>query len=168
MSHFGPRILVMSSSSAVLLDHIDIAYFLKFISSTQSYWFSLNKSYDHGCHLANRFRLDPEEYEAILIVSGLAPYAKFDFQIKATASLLSHCLSSSSHCAAHSSSRRAGWLLRRLSMLRPLVVLLSRCAASCCLLAPAGCRIIISCRPLVAPPSLLSSHCAPHDDSKGK
>ncbi len=116
----------------------------------------------------HRFRLDPEEYEAILIISGLAPYAKFDFQIKATASLLSHCLSSSSHCAAHSSSRRAGWLLCRLSMLRPLVVLLSRCAASCCLVAPADCRIIISYRPLVAPPSLLSSHCAPHDDSKGK
>ena len=34
-----------------------------------------------------------------------------------------------------------------------LVVSLSRHAASCCLVAPAGCCAIISCRPLVAPPS---------------
>ena len=54
---------------------------------------------------------------------------------------------------ALSSSRHAGWLLRRLSTRRPLTVSLSRCAASCCLVAPAGCRTIISCRPLVAPPS---------------
>jgi hypothetical protein len=49
----------MSLSSEALLDHI--ADFLKFISSAQSFWFSLNTSYDHGCHLANRFRLDPDE-----------------------------------------------------------------------------------------------------------
>jgi len=55
--------------------------------------------------------------------------------------------------AALSSSRRTGWLLRRLLMCHPLVVLSSRCAASCCLVAPAGCPAIISCRPLVAPPS---------------
>ena len=42
-----------------------IANFLKFIFSTQSYWFSLDTSYDHGCHLANRFCLDPDEYEAL-------------------------------------------------------------------------------------------------------
>ena len=50
-------------------------------------------------------------------------------------------------------SRRAGWLLRRLSMRRPLIVSLSRRAASRCRVAPAGCRAIISRRPLVAPPS---------------
>ena len=38
-------------------------------------------------------------------------------------------------------------------MRHPLVVLSSRRAASCCLVAPAGCRTIISHRPLVAPPS---------------
>ena len=54
---------------------------------------------------------------------------------------------------ALSSSCRAGWLLRRFSTRRPLVVLSSCCAASRCLVAPAGCRAIISCRPLVAPPS---------------
>ena len=69
-------------------------------------------------------------------------------------------------------------LLCRLSTCRPLVVLSSHHAASRCLVAPAGCRAIISCRPLVAPPSrplivlagfciacpctsLSSSHCSP-------
>ena len=37
----------------------------------------LNRSYDHGCHLANRFRLDPEEYEGLLIIAGLALYMRF-------------------------------------------------------------------------------------------
>jgi hypothetical protein len=41
----------------------------------------------------------------------------------------------------------------RLSMRRPLVVSLSRRAASCCLVVPAGCRAIIPCRPFVATPS---------------
>ena len=73
----------MSLSSEALLDHI--ADFLKFISSAQSFWFSLNTSYDHGCHLASRFRLDPDEYEALLIVAGLASYTRFGFQVKADA-----------------------------------------------------------------------------------
>jgi hypothetical protein len=45
----------------------------------------LNTSYDHGCYLANRFRLQPEEYEALLIVSGLASITRFGFQVKPTA-----------------------------------------------------------------------------------
>jgi len=53
------------------LDHK--ADILKFISSAQSFWFSLNTSYNHGCHLVNRFLLDPDEYnalhEALLIVT---------------------------------------------------------------------------------------------------
>jgi hypothetical protein len=65
------------------LDHI--ADYLKFISDAQSFWFLLNTSYDHGCHLANRFRLQPEEYEALLIVSGLASITRFGFQVKPTA-----------------------------------------------------------------------------------
>jgi hypothetical protein len=73
----------MSSSSEALLDHI--ADFLQFISSAQSFWFSLNTSYDHGCHLANRFRLDPGEYDALLIIAGLAHYTRFGFAMKPTA-----------------------------------------------------------------------------------
>ena len=55
--------------------------------------------------------------------------------------------------AALSSSHCAGWLLHRLSPRRPLVISLSCRAASCCLVAPAGCHAIISCHPLVALPS---------------
>ncbi len=83
----------MSQSSQSILDHI--ADFLKFISNTQSFWFTLDTSYNHGCHLANRFRLNPGEYEVVL----------------------------------------------------PLVV-----PPWCRLIMPAGCRIV-SCRPLIVPPS---------------
>ncbi len=72
MCHFSPLILHMSKRSEVLFDHK--ADFLKFISSAQSFWFLLDTSYDHGCHLASRIRLDPDEYEALLIVAGLALY----------------------------------------------------------------------------------------------
>ncbi len=73
----------MSQSSQFILDLI--ADFLKFISSAQSFWFTLDTSYDHGCHLANGFRLDPEEYESLLIVAGLAHYTRFGFAMKPTA-----------------------------------------------------------------------------------
>jgi hypothetical protein len=46
----------MSESSESILDHI--AEMLRFISNTQSLWFTLDMSYDHGCHLASRFRLE--------------------------------------------------------------------------------------------------------------
>ena len=61
------------------------ADFLKFISSAQSFWFSLKPSYDHGCHLANRFRLEPNDYEVLLVVAGLAHYTRFGFAPKPTA-----------------------------------------------------------------------------------
>ncbi len=54
-----------------------IADFLKFISCAQSY--------DHGFHLINRFHLDPDEYEALLIAAGLANYTRFGFAMKPTA-----------------------------------------------------------------------------------
>jgi hypothetical protein len=44
----------MSVTYVVLLDHI--ANFLIYLSGTRSFWFSLNTSYDHGCHLASRFQ----------------------------------------------------------------------------------------------------------------
>ena len=73
----------MSQSSQSILDHI--ADFLKFISSAQSFWFSLDTSYDHGFHLASRFRLDPDEYEALLAVTGLVHHTRFGFTMKPTA-----------------------------------------------------------------------------------
>jgi len=65
------------------LDHI--ADFLKFISNTQSFWFTLDTSYNHGCHLANRFGLEPNDYEVLLIVAGLAHHTRFGFAMKPTA-----------------------------------------------------------------------------------
>jgi hypothetical protein len=67
------------------LDHI--ADYLQFISSAQLFCFLLNTSYNHGCHchLVSRFRLNPAEYEALLIVACLASYTRFGFQIKADA-----------------------------------------------------------------------------------
>jgi hypothetical protein len=72
----------MSACCESILDHI--ANYLKFISDAQSFWFLLDTSYDHGCHLAKRFWLEPEEYEALLIVAGLASCARFGFQVKPT------------------------------------------------------------------------------------
>jgi len=73
----------MSSRSEALLDHI--ADYLKFISNTQSFWFTLDTSYNHGRHLTNRFRLDPSDYEVLLVVAGLAQNTRFGFAMKPTA-----------------------------------------------------------------------------------
>ncbi len=73
----------MSSSSESILDHI--ADYLNFISGTQSFWFTLNTSYNHDCHLASRFRLEPIDDEVLLVVAGLASYTRLCFAIKPTA-----------------------------------------------------------------------------------
>ena len=73
----------MSQSSQSILDHI--ADFLKFISNTQSFWFTLETSYNHGCDLANQFHLEPNDYEVLLVVAGLAHYTRFGFAMKLTA-----------------------------------------------------------------------------------
>jgi hypothetical protein len=70
----------MSQSSQFILDHI--TDFLKFMSNTQSFWFTLDTSYNHGCHLANRFRLEPNYYEVLLVMAGLASYTRFGFAVK--------------------------------------------------------------------------------------
>ncbi len=69
---FGSQILQMSSSSESILDHI--ADYLKFISGAQSFWYTLKTSYNHDCHLASWFRLEPNNYEVLLVVPGLASY----------------------------------------------------------------------------------------------
>jgi hypothetical protein len=81
---FGLQILKMSRSYESILDHI--AEYLQFLSNTQSFWFTLKMSYDHGCHLANRFHLGLNEYKVLLIISGLVFYkTEFGFVIKLTA-----------------------------------------------------------------------------------
>ncbi len=83
MSHFGLLFLEMSLRCESILDHI--TNYLKFISEAQSFWFSLDTSYDHGCHLANQIQLEPQEYEVLLIVADLTSFTRFGFQVKLTA-----------------------------------------------------------------------------------
>ncbi len=45
----------------------------------------LNTSYGYGFHLTHRFRLEPNNYEVLLVVAGLASYTRLDFAIKPTA-----------------------------------------------------------------------------------
>jgi hypothetical protein len=59
-----------------------MANHLQFLASAQSFWFTLDTSYDHGCHIARQLRFNPEEYEALLIVAGLASYTKYGFKMK--------------------------------------------------------------------------------------
>jgi hypothetical protein len=73
----------MSSSSESKLNYI--ADYLKFVSGAQSFWFTLNTSYNHDCHLASRFWLEPNDYKVLLVVAGLASYMQFGFAIKPTA-----------------------------------------------------------------------------------
>jgi hypothetical protein len=62
----------MSRSYESILDHI--AEYPRFLSNAQSYWFTLNTSYDHGCRVANQFSLEPNDYKVLLIVAGLVLY----------------------------------------------------------------------------------------------
>ena len=75
----------MSQSSDSILGHI--AEILQFISNTQSFWFTLNMSYDHGCHLTSQFCLEPNNYKVLLVVAGLAQYTRFGFAMKPMADI---------------------------------------------------------------------------------
>ncbi len=81
--HFSLLFLQMPSSSDSILNHIK--EYLIFISDAQSFWYTLNTSYNHDFHLASRFRLEPNDYEVLLIVAGLALNMRFGFAIKPTA-----------------------------------------------------------------------------------
>ncbi len=73
----------MTQSSQSILDHI--AEMLQFIYNTQLFWFTLDTSYNHGYHLDNRFFLEPNDYEVLLVVASLAHYTRFGFAMKPTA-----------------------------------------------------------------------------------
>jgi hypothetical protein len=67
--HFSLHFLAMPTRSESILDHI--TGYLPFLSNAQLFWFTLHTSYDNGCHLANQFFLDPEDYKVLLIVASL-------------------------------------------------------------------------------------------------
>jgi len=143
----------MALSSDALLDHI--VDYLQFISNAQSFWFTLITSMT----MAATLPVDFIWTQKTLRLCWLLPHCPGVVAPPSCQLVVPACCCIASPCplvaprAALSSSCCAGWLLRRLSMRRPLVVLLSHRATSCCLVAPAGCCTIISCRPLVAPPS---------------
>jgi len=129
-----------------------------------------------GCHIAScRPLIEPPSHH-LIVAAGCCIHCTA-LSLSCCASWLSHashrplvvtptcqlitpaCCCIASPCplivsrAVLSSSRCAGWLSRWLSTRRPLVVSSFRHVTLCCLVTPAGCRAIISCHPLVAPPS---------------
>ena len=128
----------MSSRYDVVRDHI--ANFLIFLSNTQSFWFTLDTSYNHGCYLANRFCLDPEDYK---VVSPLVapPWC---------------CFVMPAGC------RTASWLVVP-SLRRPLVVLLRQLVvASPLVVLSLRCPLVVLRRQLVvALPLIVLSLCHP-------
>ena len=54
----------------ILGDHL--ADHLIYLSSSSSFWFSLNSSYDHELHLSKRLGMSPQDYEYLLMALDLA------------------------------------------------------------------------------------------------
>jgi MoaA/NifB/PqqE/SkfB family radical SAM enzyme len=54
----------------ILGDHL--ADHLIYLSSSSSFWFSLNSSYDHEFHLSKRLDTSPQDYEYLLMALDLA------------------------------------------------------------------------------------------------
>jgi hypothetical protein len=64
-----------------LLDHL--AEYLIYLSSSSSFWFSLNSRYEHDFHLSKRLGMTPKDYEYLLVAADLAHIDKrWGFSIK--------------------------------------------------------------------------------------
>jgi len=65
----------------ILGDHL--ADHLIYLSSSSSFWFSLNSSYEHDFHLFKRLGMTPKDYEYLLVAADLAHIDKrWGFSIK--------------------------------------------------------------------------------------
>jgi hypothetical protein len=65
-----------------LLDHL-LAEHMMYLSAASSFWFSLNSSYGHDCHLSKRLGMTPQDYEYLLVAANLAQFhPKWGFSIK--------------------------------------------------------------------------------------
>ena len=70
-----------TSYDGTLLDHL--AEHIRYLSTASSFWFSVNSSYDHGCHLSKRMGMSPQDYEYLLVAANLAHFhQKRGFSIK--------------------------------------------------------------------------------------
>ena len=65
------------------ISHQYLADHLIYLSSSSSFWFSLNSSYEHNFHLSNRLDMSPQDYEYLLMALDLARMDKrWGFSIK--------------------------------------------------------------------------------------
>jgi hypothetical protein len=72
-----------TSYDNISLDHL--ADHLIDLSSSSSFWFGLNSSYDHDFHLSKRLGMTPKDYEYLLVAADLAHFHKrWGFIIKMT------------------------------------------------------------------------------------
>jgi hypothetical protein len=72
-----------TSYDNILLVHL--ADHLIYLSSSSSFWFSLNSSYDNDFHLSKRLGMTPKDYEYLLVAADFAHFHKrWGFSIKMT------------------------------------------------------------------------------------
>ena len=56
--------------------HGHLAEYMIYLSTAQSFWFSLNSSYDHDFHLSQQFGTTAHSYECLLVAANLAVFHK--------------------------------------------------------------------------------------------
>ncbi len=78
----GSREMDMTTTyDGTLLDHL--AEHMMYLSAASSFWFNLNSSDDHDCHLSKRLGMSPHDYEYLLVAANLAQFhPKWGFSIK--------------------------------------------------------------------------------------
>jgi hypothetical protein len=72
---------MVASYEGISLDHL--ADHLVYLSSSSSFWLSLNSSYDHDFHLCKRLGMKPKDYESLLVSADHAHlHKRWGFTIK--------------------------------------------------------------------------------------
>ncbi len=61
-----------TSYDGTLLDHL--AEHIGYLSTASFFWFSVNSSYDHGCHQSKQMGMSPQDYEYLLVAATLAHF----------------------------------------------------------------------------------------------
>jgi hypothetical protein len=65
---------MQASYDGTLLEHL--ADHIMYLSTASSFWFSLNFSFDHGCHLSKQMGMSPQDNEYLLLAANLAHFHK--------------------------------------------------------------------------------------------
>jgi hypothetical protein len=72
-----------SGTSYVNISLVHLADHLIYLSSSSSFWFSLNSSYDNEFHLSKHLDVTPQDYEFLLVAADLTHFHKrWGFSIK--------------------------------------------------------------------------------------